>query len=218
MPPTSEFGRPHSLKARLHDQMDGRDVHTTSERTFVAAMSALIIVNTIAVILETEPEVYVGREAIFRALEVFSVGVFSVEYLIRLWACTVEPRYSHPVWGRFRYVFSFMGLVDLAAVLPFYLPRFGADLRLLRLFRLVRFGRVLKLGRYTRAMQIFQRVVMAKRAELYIAFAITSVLLVIAASLMYFAERVAQPGAFSSILSSMWWAVMTMTTVGYGDV
>jgi voltage-gated potassium channel len=207
-----------SIRAQIHDLMDGRDVRTTTERAFVVSISILIIVNAIAVILETEPRIYRGNEGFFRGLEVFSVAVFSIEYAIRLWTCTVESRFRHPLWGRVRYAFSFLGLVDLLSILPFYMPGWAVDLRLLRLFRLARFLRVLKLGRYSRAMQTLQRVIRAKKNELTLALVAASVLLIISASLMYFAEHDAQPNVFSSIPASMWWAVVTMTTVGYGDI
>lgn len=210
--------KPKSVREQIHDLMDGRDVRTRTERTFVITISILIILNAIAVVFETEPGIYRGNEGFFRRFEVFSVAVFSIEYAIRLWTCTIERRFRHPIWGRVRYIFSFLGLVDLLSVLPFYLPGSAVDLRLLRLFRLARFLRVFKLGRYSRAMQTLQRVIKAKKSELTLALVAASVLLVISASLMYFAEHSAQPKVFSSIPASMWWAVVTMTTVGYGDI
>lgn len=197
--------------------MDGRDIRTRTERVFVAAMSALIMVNAVAVVTETEPRIYVGNEEFFEKLEFFSVIVFSLDYATRLWTCTVHPKFADPFWGRIRYIFSFMGLVDLLSILPFYLPRWAVDLRLLRLFRLARFARVLKLGRYSRALQTLQSVAKSKRGELYLSLVIIATLLLISSSLMYFAERAAQPTIFSSIPASMWWAVGAMTGVG-GDI
>ena len=152
------------------------------------------------------------------AFETFSVVIFTAEYLVRVWACTVDPRYAHPFWGRVRYIFSPMALVDLAAFLPFYLSFVNADMRFLRTFRLFSILRVLKLTRYFESLQLLGRVIRSRAAELYITLGVMGILLTIAASLIYYAENETQPEAYPDIPSSMWWSVVTLTTVGYGDV
>lgn len=154
-----------------------------------------------------------------RYFEVFSVAVFTVEYLARLWVCTLDPRYGGAVRGRLRYARTPLAVIDLLAILPFYLPFFVAmDLRYLRALRLFRLFRILKMARYSVSLAIMARVVVRSREELLSTLFSAAVLLVIAASLMYHVEHDAQPGLFTSIPASMWWGVATLTTVGYGDM
>lgn len=177
-------------------------------RALEAGLFALILLNVVAAVAGTvgAVEARFGRElAVFEA---FSVAVFSVEYAVRL------GRARRPV----RYAVSPLALIDLAAILPFYLPFLGVDLRFARAFRLLRVFRMAKVARYVRAMGIFGEVARAKREELVIAAVVMGILLVCASSAMYYAEHDAQPRAFSSIPASMWWSVATLTTVGYGDV
>jgi len=127
-------------------------------------------------------------------------------------------KYRHPVRGRLRYVTSPGMIVDLAAILPFYLPSSGLDLRSLRLLRMIRFMRFFKLARFLNASRVIRRVFTSKRNELLISMLMVLTLIILAASLMYFVEHDAQPDKFSSIPETMWWSVATLTTVGYGDV
>ena len=189
-----------------------------ASQAFGAAMLALIALNVLAVIVESVPSL---PEEVRRALygfEVFSVAVFTVEYLVRLWACVEDPRYAHPVAGRLRFAVTPMALIDLFAVLPFYLPYLGADLRSLRALRLVRLFRLVKVGRYATSLGLMGRVLRKKREELVVTFGVLVLLLIVSATLMYHVEHDAQPDDFSSIPTAMWWAVATLTTIGYGDV
>jgi voltage-gated potassium channel len=132
-----------------------------------------------------------------------------------------EPAYSRPVRGRVRFGLTPLALVDLSAVLPFYLPFLHADLRVMRMFRMVRILRVMrvaKLGRYSESLQMLLRVLRSRATQLAGAVSILLILLVVAASVMYYAENDAQPKTFSSIPAAMWWAAVTLTTVGYGDM
>jgi voltage-gated potassium channel len=178
----------------------------------------LIFLNVLAGIVGTVAIVEQQFGFYLYAFEVFSVAVFTVEYLARLWACTVQPRYAHPLWGRLRFALTPLALIDLLAILPFYLPLLGLDLRVVRVFRLVRLFRVAKLGRYLDSLSLFGRIWRAKREELLMSLVLWVFLLITSASLMYYAEHEAQPEAFPDIPATMWWAVMTLTTVGYGDV
>ena len=179
---------------------------------------ALIFLNVLALIFETLPGLGPGTRRFLRGFEVFSVLVFSAEYLLRLWSCTAAAEYRHPLWGRLRYALTPVAMVDLLAVLPFYLPAAGLDLRVVRALRLMRVFRVLKLGRYTSALATLARVLRSRKEELVGTLMILLLLLVIASSLMYFAEHAAQPDSFSSIPAAMWWGIITITTIGYGDM
>lgn len=198
----------------VHRWLDSEVRESALERATNAFLAALIVANVAAVILESVHALYARYRLAFDAFEWFSVAVFTVEYLLRVWSATADPRYARPVLGRLRFALTPGALVDLVAIVPAYLP--GAlDLRFARIVRLVR---VLKIGRYSRPLQTFARVFRSRRDELVLSAALLLVLLVLSSSSMYFLENAAQPEAFSSIPASMWWAMATLTTVGYGDV
>lgn len=183
------------------------------------AITLLVLLNVVAVGLESIDPIYAAHGPMFQAFETFSIAVFSIEYLLRLWAA--GARYSRHRGGRWRgrkeQFWSVSGWIDLLAVLPYYLNAFfpGADLRVLRLLRLIR---VFKLSHYSTAIEdLFQAIYEERRA-----FVATLYLLLIAvlltSSLMYYAEHRVQPEVFSSIPATIYWSVITLTTVGYGDV
>lgn len=180
----------------------------------------LISANVVAVMLETVDPLFVRFRDVFHWFEVVSVGVFTVEYTARLWTAVEVEGYGHPVTGRVRYAARFMMVIDLLAILPFYLTLIGVglDLRFLRALRLLRLFRLLKLARYSRAAEAFVAVLKDRREKLVIAVFANLILLVIASSAMYVVEHRAQPDVFPSIPETMWWGVITLTTVGYGDV
>jgi voltage-gated potassium channel len=186
------------------------------------SLATLICLNVLAVILQSVRSLDAAYHTLFAGFEVFSVAVFTVEYLARLWACTADPRYASPVRGRLTYLRSFFALVDLMAVAPFYLmlalPMGVLDLRFVRVIRLLRLLRILKLGRYSEAAHSLGNVFRAKRHDLMVALSAVGIALIFASSLMYNAENAAQPDKFSSIPASMWWGISTLTTVGYGDL
>ncbi|MDR2962889.1 MAG: ion transporter [Bacteroidales bacterium] len=178
----------------------------------------LISLNVAAVILETVNSIYAVYAVYFKNFERVSVHIFTVEYVLRVWVCTCDEKYKHPVWGRLRYMFSLGALIDLLAFLPFYLPFTSVDWRHLRILRLFMFVRIFKLGRYLSAKELIANVFSSKREELILCLAITVSLIVAASGFVYFAENSAQPEKFSSIPATMWWGVTTLTTVGYGDI
>ncbi|KIX12402.1 ion transporter [Dethiosulfatarculus sandiegensis] len=170
-------------------------------------IQALIVTNLLVVGVETIPDLPRTLVWIFNVFEICSVIIFTVEYLVRILGG--RPRLS--------YAWSFMGVVDLLAIIPFYLS-LGLDLRSFRAFRLLRLVRLLKLARYSRAMRRYHRAFMIAKEEI-ILFGITAlIVLYLAAVGIYFFEHEAQPKVFSSVFHSLWWAVATLTTVGYGDV
>ncbi|HHP7243005.1 MAG TPA: ion transporter [Cyclobacteriaceae bacterium] len=188
-------------------------------KRFDIFIMTLIVLNVTAVIIETVDSIYNQYSNFFDAFEVFSVIIFTIEYFIRVWLCTLDPKYRHPFWGRVRYIFSLEALIDLLAIVPFYLPLIiSADGRILRIMRITRILRIFKLGRYSVAFQLIIKVVQKKKEELLITVSLLMILLILSSSLMYFIESEAQPEVFTSIPATMWWSVATLTTVGYGDV
>jgi len=212
------------LRRRTHLFISSTKSASGLNRAFNLFIITLILLNVTAMILESIERVRTLVPGWFLGFEYFSVAVFSLEYVLRIWSCVEEPPYSRPVFGRLRFALTPLALVDLLAVLPFYLPYLSVDLRVLRMFRMVRIMRVMrimriaKLGRYSESVQTLLRVLYAKREQLLSTVFILGILLVVSASLMYYAERDAQPKSFSSIPAAMWWAVATLTTVGYGDI
>jgi voltage-gated potassium channel len=179
----------------------------------------LILLNILAVILESVKWINLEYGLLFDYVENFSITIFSIEYLIRIWSITEKKEYSSPFRGRLKYLFSFYSLVDLIAVVPAYIPLLAVvDSRVVRGIRILRLFRILKLSRYNRAFSHIRGVIYKAKEELVISLFAVLTLLVISSSLMYFIENEVQPEAFSSIPATMWWGVATLTTVGYGDV
>ncbi|HMP02657.1 MAG TPA: ion transporter [Gemmatales bacterium] len=205
-------------RRRLWAILAVEDPNDPTTHRFGIALFLLIALNVLAVILESVRRYQVAFEGFFNAFELFSVAVFTVEYLVRLWACVEDPRYARPLLGRLRYMLTPAALIDLLAVLPFYLAITHFDLRFVRGMRLMRLARIAKLGRYSAAMRLLGHVFQRCREELLITVVLMMLMVVIASSFMYFAEHDAQPDKFPDIPSAMWWSIVTLTTVGYGDV
>ncbi len=188
-------------------------------RYFDVCLMTLIVANVIVVILESVEGLYLPYAHIFYAFDVFSVAVFTVEYILRLWTCTEDARYRGSVRGRLRYAVTPLALVDLFAVLPFFLPLLiPIDLRFIRIIRLLRIFRLFKLVRYSYALNLLRQAFSKEKEIIAVACFVLVILLVVASSLMFYIEHDAQPEAFSNIPATMWWAVATLTTVGYGDI
>ena len=179
-------------------------------------IAIVILLNVASATLETVSSLNIRFGSLFLYFEIFSVAVFSVEYLLRFWAIGVDPKYAG-LLGRVRFMCTPMALIDLVAIAPFYLAT-GMDLREVRALRLMRLTRLLKMGRYSNSMRLIGDVVWGRRYELLSSVSILAIMLIVAATAIYHVEQAAQPAVFSSIPATMWWAVVTLTTVGYGDM
>lgn len=205
-----------SLRSRVHSLLDGEPLSAaaTALRT---ALATLIVVNVAAVVLETVPSLARDFGPWFGSLESFSLLVFGAEYALRAWSAPEHASFRGPVRGRLRWALTPGALIDLVALLPAVLPA-GGDLRALRLARLLRILRVAKLGRYSLAVQTLQHVLRAKAPDLGSLLVLLLVLLVLSSTAMYHLEHDAQPEGFASIPATMWWGIVTLTTIGYGDL
>lgn len=209
------------VRGRVREIVNHSKAEDTTSRVFDTFIVALILLNVAAMVVESVQQAHDALRTWFIAFECFSVAVFTLEYTARLWTCVEDPQYSRPILGRIRFALTPLAIVDMLAVLPFYLPFLSVDLRVLRMFRLLRIMRLMrvaKLARYSESLQMLMRVLRAKREQLISAVSILLIMLVVAATLVFYAENKTQPKAFSSIPAAMWWAAVTLTTVGYGDI
>lgn len=180
---------------------------TRSGRAFDFFVQGLILLSIITFSIETLPNLDADTRKLLQTIEAVIVALFTLEYLIRIYVADRKRDY----------IFSFYGFIDLIAIVPFYLSS-GIDLRSLRIFRMLRLFRLMKLFRYSKAMRRFSRALSIAKEEIVLFGVVTIMLLYISAVGIYYFENAAQPEAFTSIFHSLWWAVATLTTVGYGDV
>lgn len=205
------------LKKQVYELLNN-DSTTIGSKIVQGSIILLIILNAISLIFESIPEIRMEYIDWFVSFNLFSIFFFTLEYLLRMWTITCNPRYSKAFSGRLRYGLTSLQLIDLLAILPFYLAFIHFDLRILRLMRIFRLLRVFRITKYVSALAIVVNVLKRKSSELAIAAFLLVFLLFIASTAIYYAENSAQPEAFSSIPSSMWWSVITICTVGYGDI
>lgn len=208
-----------AFKNRMFELIEAAKPGDTLSRAVDMFIMTLISLNLMVVVLDTVRGVREAYGKDLLAFEHFSVGVFTIEYLLRLWSCTSNPRYSRPVIGRLRYALTPLVIIDVLAITPFYLPMLiPLDLIYVRAIRLFRFVRVLKLGRYSHSLQLLGAVLRNKKEDLLVSLVVIIVVLFVASSIMFYLEQEAQPDRFSSIPATLWWGVTTLTTVGYGDM
>lgn len=211
------------LRRQVHDlleisQSDAPESDKLLSRIIDFGLIGLISLNVLAIIVESIDSIALAYRPHFDMFELVSVAIFTAEYLLRVWVAIDDSdgKYSGHFLGRLRYMASPLALIDLIVILPFYLSFIvGIDLRVLRILRLLR---ILKLTRYSGAWATFAAVLYGQRRILYMSGFLMFIMLVLSASLMYLIEHDAQPKAFADIPSAMWWSLVTLTTVGYGDV
>ena len=186
-------------------------------RLFNALLTILIVSNVSCVILESVGPIRHRFFTEFETFETLATAIFAAEYVLRVWTCVDfhSVPYTHPLWGRLRYMRSFFALVDLVAVLPAVIGVLGAaDLRVLRLLRLLR---MLKLIRHSTTFGLLWAVLRDEARSVMALLFVLLLTVTISGSLMYMVEGEEQPAVFTSIPVAMWWAIETLTTVGYGD-
>lgn len=206
------------MRRRIYHMLGGEGHTDPWVKLVDYALVSLITINCIFSVLESVEDLAIVHGYIFHAFDHFSVAIFSVEYVLRVWTAVEidHPRFRHPFFGRLHFIFTPMAIIDLVAIVPFYMGFFfEVDLRAMRVFRLLR---VFKLTRYSQAMGIMIDVLRQEARSIGAMLFVFLVILVFVSSLMYMLEHPKQPQVFSDIPSAMWWAVVTMTTLGYGDM
>lgn len=208
-----------AIKRRTFEIISKAESGDRISSIFDWSIMILIALSILTIILDSFQSIHERCQTLFQAFEIITVIVFTIEYILRIWtADLLYPEAKHP---RLKYCFSFMAIIDLLAILPFYVPFISADLRFLRmmrLFRLFRLLRVLKLGRYFDALQVIVKVIRTSGPQLVMSVVICFFVMLFSAIIMYEVENPVQPEQFPNVLSSLWWAICTLTTVGYGDV
>jgi voltage-gated potassium channel len=203
------------LRYRLHVLLHNPDGTSAASLWFNRALALLILANVAAVALETVPNFAAGWEGAFALLEAISLVIFVVEYALRFWVCVDHDKYRDRTYPRLRWVASPVSIADLLAIASFFLP---FDLRFLRLLRLLRLMRVTNMHAFAGTLDRLRASVRDRRDLLYVSAMLMFIALFISASLLYYFEHEAQPKVFASIPASLWWAIVTMMTVGYGDM
>lgn len=210
--------KPRSLRRRVYDVVEGGQGETRESQIFDAAIVTLIVLNVAAMVLETVPSIRESYGPLLSLFETAVVAIFTAEYLLRLWSCVESPFLSRmsPLKARLSLARSPALIIDLLAILPFYLNELlPFNLGVLRMLRLLRF---FKLSRYSPAMSTLIRVIENERKPLLGAALLLLTAILFSSTVMYYAEGAAQPENFGSIPSAAWWAITTLSTVGYGDV
>ena len=193
------------MKEKLRVIVEESD--TKLGKLFDLVVQFLVVISLLSFSLETLPNLSKNQIFILKLVEIVIITIFSIEYLLRIFVTD----------KKFKYIFSFYGLIDLLTILPFYLS-LTIDLRSLRALRLLRLFRILKLVRFNKAINRFQEALKIAREEIIIFIFATCIVLYLSSVGIFFFENAIQPDKFSSVFHSLWWAIVTLTTVGYGDI
>lgn len=210
--------RPNALRRRVYEILEAGHGEDRASKFVDSALVTLIVLNVAAFIAETVPSIAAQFGSELQVFELFSVGIFTIEYVLRLWAAVEVPFLKRlpPLQARLKFARRGSQVIDLLAIAPFYLAHiFNLDLRVLRALRLLRF---LKLSRYSPAMHTLLRVLQNERRSLMGAALLLFAAVLFASTGIYYLESAAQPDKFGSVPESAWWAMATLTTVGYGDI
>ncbi len=207
-----------TLRKRLYLILTPNEKGGVMERIFEIVLISIIVLNILAIVLDSIKDINQQYDDVLKMFEQFSVLFFTIEYIARVYSIVESRKYRDPISGRVKYLISPLAIIDLLAFLPYYLGFFFVNLSFLRVFRLMVLFRMFKLARYLHALKFFNRVLKDRKEQLLLSFFFILFNLVIASFIMFYAEREAQPDKFSSIPATMWWGIATLTTIGYGDM
>jgi len=205
------------FKKRVFEIIEKAEEGDIASTIFDVSIIVLIVLNIIAVTAASFAAFEAEHAILLHRFEVVSIFIFTIEYLLRLW--TANIKYPNSKMPYLLFIFSAGAIIDLAAILPFFLPFVtGLDLRFLRIFRLLRMFRIFKLGRYSEAMGIIGKVLKKEKEKLITTIVLTIIMIFMASTIMYYVENQAQPDVFTNIIETTWWSIATFTTIWLGDV
>lgn len=208
-----------NLRHYIYDLLHTVVIDTTAELYVKIFLAVIIALNVTAVIVESVPSIENEYRQYFYVFEIFTIVVFSLEYVLRVWSIVESERFKHPIIGRLKYVFSFYALIDLLSILPFYLPVLvGLDFRFLRGLRLLRLLRILKLGGYSDSLSLLSKVAKRKVYDIAVSLTLIFLLIILSACMLYFLEHESQPEKVSDIPTTIWWGVARLTSLKYIDI
>jgi len=206
----------------LYTLVEDGDESNKFSRAFRKFMMLLIVLSVGEMALETDDDIFIPYQSYFIWFDMFTVWFFSLDYFARVFtAHLADPTYIQHQnrWKSIKaYIFSFYGIIDLLSILPYWLTFTSIDLRVLRILRLLRFLRVFKIARYNNSIDLIANVFKEKKSDLGVTCGLIIIVMILASFIMYYAEHDAQPEAFPNVLGCIWWAIVTLTTIGYGDV
>lgn len=206
------------IRRRVFEIIEKGEDHDIVSRIFDAFISILIILNILSVFFETF-DISKNYKFILSKFELVSIIIFTIEYLCRIWTADFLNKDEKRFKARIKYIFSFMALIDLLSIIPFYVPFIIViDLRILRILRLFRIMRIVKLNRYTSSLKRILNVIKDKYYELVSAVFILAILMLISSILIYYIESPYQPEVYKNALSGLWWSLAVFTSVWLGDV
>lgn len=205
------------IKLRTYEILEVARPNDVASRVVDISLMTLILINVSLIIADTF-DLPLAAIKIANTIEIVSVVIFSVEYILRIWSADLKYPNLPPVLARLRFMVTFTAIIDLVSLLPSYISVISANFMVLRMLRVLRLLRAFKLNRYTHALRDIADVFRKKASQLISSMLVVTFLMLISAVLMYDAEHEAQPEVFENAFSGLWWAIVTVTTVGYGDV
>lgn len=205
------------IKLRTYEILEVARPNDVASRVIDISLMTLILINVSLIIADTF-ELPLAAIKIANTIEIVSVVIFTVEYLLRIWSADLKYPNLPPALARLRFMVTFTAIIDLVSLLPSYISVISANFMVLRMLRVLRLLRAFKLNRYTHALRDIADVFKKKASQLISSMLVVAFLMLISAVLMYDAEHEAQPEVFENAFSGLWWAIVTVTTVGYGDV
>ena len=205
-------------RKRIYEVIEKGSENDKISNFFDITILILVILSILQIVLESHTDIQSKYGNYFRIFEFFTVILFTVEYLMRIYTAKCKYKKGNLI-SILKFIFSFEGIIDLIAILPFYLPlAVKLDLRFVRVFKVSKVLRIFKLGRYSKSFETIKRVLKREKEVLVITLMFSFLLILVSSILMYYVENPVQPQAFPNITATMWWGISTLTTIGYGDI